>query len=289
MRLTHLASFFCCALLCGCPRASEPAAAPPPLQVHCVPAITEAMQKQVVVARRGGGRARRPRARRAADRGPAALARVQEGQRVERGAVLAEVDARQANDAAVQAQATLAAAEAGVQNARVSAERVGRLLEHGIAARQEVDDANARLLALKATADGARAALEVARRNVAFATVRSPLSGVVLRTLRAAGDLVDGTPATPVVEVGDPTALNLLASAAPAELVQLALGQRGTAHFQALPGKSYEVEVKTISPASTRSPAWARCASPSPVKTRSSPSGCPAKRGWRWASTRRRS
>lgn len=173
---------------------------------------------------------------------------VHEGERVERGALLAEVDTRQASDAALQAQAALTMAEAGVQNAKVSAERTGRLFEHGIAARQEVDDAEARLLSLRATAEGARAALEIANRNVSFAKVRAPLSGVVLRTLRAPGDLVDGTPATPIVEVGDPSKLDLLSSAAPAELIQLAAGQHGVANFEALPGRAWDVEVTTIAP-----------------------------------------
>ena len=78
--------------------------------------------------------------------------------------------------------------------------------------------------------------------------MRAPLSGVVLRTMRAPGDLVDGTPATPIVELGDPTKLNLLASAAPKELVQLALAQRGAVRFDALPGRTWDVEVKSISP-----------------------------------------
>lgn len=233
--------------LVGCKRpAEQPVVAL--LQVRCVKVATETLAQSVslrgVVEVAPGFHAM------VASQAPGRVTSllVQEGQRVEKGDVLAEIDARQVSDVALQAQAALAGAEAGVQNAKVSAERTNRLFERGIASRQEVDDANAKLLSLQAAADGARAAVEVAKRNIGFATVRAPLSGVVLRTLRAPGDLTDGTPATPIAEVGDPTRLNLLTHAAPDELVQLGLGQHGVVRFEALPGRTWELEVKSISP-----------------------------------------
>ena len=235
-------------IISGCRRNTEPVAPAPTLQVRCVTVASEPLARTVTlrgVVEVAPGHHALVAAQTA---GRITSLAVHEGQRVESGAVLAEVDARQASDAALQAQAALAVAEAGVQNAKISAERTGRLFEHGIAARQEVDDAEAKLQALRATVDGAKAALEVAKRNVSFATVRSPASGVVLRTLRAPGDLVDGTPATPIAEVGDPGKLDLLANAAPNELVQLVLAQKGVVHFEALPGRTWDVEVSSIAP-----------------------------------------
>jgi RND family efflux transporter MFP subunit len=162
--------------------------------------------------------------------------------------VLAEVDGRQARDAALQAKAAMAGAQAALVNATVTAERTSRLLEHGIAARQEVDDAQARLASARAAAAAAQSALDAADRNAAFATVRAPIAGVVLRTVRAPGDLLDGTPATPLLELGDPAFLNLLVSAVPRDLVELAVGQVGEARFEALPDKRYRVTVSTIAP-----------------------------------------
>lgn len=233
--------------LFGCQRAAEPAVVAP-LQVRCVEVTAQTFARSValrgVVEVAPGFHAMV--AAQTAGRLTSLL--VQEGQRVKKGEVLAEIDARQAADVALQAQAALAGAEAGVQNAKVSAERTTRLFERGIAARQEVDDANARLLTQQAAVAGAKAAAEVARRNVGFATVLAPLGGVVLRTLRAPGDLIDGTPATPIAEVGDPTRLNLLAHAAPEELVQLASGQHAVVRFEALPGRAWELEVRSIAP-----------------------------------------
>lgn len=236
------------AWISGCRRSPEAVTPEAPLAVRCVAVVSGPLARTVslrgVVEVAPGHHALVA----AQTAGRLTSLAVHEGQRVERGALLAEVDARQASDAALQAQAALSVAEAGVQNAKVSAERTTRLFEHGIASRQEVDDADARLLSLRASVEGARAALEVANRNVSFARVRAPLSGVVLRTLRAPGDLVDGTPATPIVEVGDPSKLDLLSSAAPAELIQLAAGQPGVARFEALPGRTWDVEVTSIAP-----------------------------------------
>lgn len=174
---------------------------------------------------------------------------VREGDPVRRGNAVATVDARPGQDAVTQTRAALAGARAAADSAAATASRTERLFAHGIAARQDVEDSTARVAAAHAQAVAAGTAYDAAARSLSFATVRAPLDGVVLRTLRAAGDLVDGTAATPVVEIGDPRALELLANAAPVDLVQLAPGQTGVARFSALPGRSFPVHVATIAPA----------------------------------------
>lgn len=235
-------------VLAGCPRAPEAPSEPPAVARRCVPVTAGPLTRSVLV--RGvveispGYHALVA----AQATGHVVTLLVHEGQAVERGQVLAEVDARQATDSASLARASLASAQAGYDNARVSAERAARLLDAGISSRQEVDDALARLHAAEAAVEGARSTVEVAQRAVSFATVRSPLPGVVLRTLRGPGDLVDGTPATPIVDVGDPAHIDLLVNVSPAELIELKLGQQGVARFDALPGRGWPVEVQTVAP-----------------------------------------
>jgi len=245
VRVLVLVLFVCSA----CRRTAEPAEpAPGPARVRCVVATTEKLARTVtlrglvevapahhaLVAAQVAGRLN--------------TLLVHEGERVKAGDVLAEVDGRQARDAALQAKAAMTGADAALVNATVTAERMTRLLEHGIAARQEVDDAQSRLAAARAMAATAKSAFDAADRTAAFATVRAPLSGVVLRTLRAPGDLLDGTPATPILELGDPAFLTLLSSAIPRDLIALAIGQKGEARFEALPDKAWKVAVSTIAP-----------------------------------------
>lgn len=175
-----------------------------------------------------------------------------EGDRVTAGQPVARIDDAPLVDQANEAAAAVTKAEAERRNAEATRTRVERVFEHGIAARQEVDDAVTRADTAKAAENEAQAAAKRARRQVERATVRSPLTGVVVRILRRSGELVDGTPATPVVEVADPERLELVSDVAAADLVRVARGARAAIHVPALPGASWTGTVAAVSPAVDR-------------------------------------
>ncbi|MEP6652314.1 MAG: efflux RND transporter periplasmic adaptor subunit [Myxococcales bacterium] len=177
---------------------------------------------------------------------------VREGDRVQRGQPLAHIDPAGLADQAQQAGAQLAKAQAETRLAGVSRTRVGRVFERGIAARQELDDAEARLATAQASEADARAASHIANRQLERATVRSPLAGVVLKLFRKSGELVDGTPTTPLVEVGDPSQLELVAPATAADLVQARPGQAAAIEVPALPSVHLRGAVAAVSPAVDR-------------------------------------
>src|SRR3569623_133372 len=97
--------------------------------------------------------------------------RVREGDVVKAGQLVARVDGGPLSDEANAARASMARAEAEVKNAEATAARVQRVFEHGIAARQEVDDAAARAAAARASRDEAQASLRRAERQVGRASV----------------------------------------------------------------------------------------------------------------------
>jgi multidrug efflux system membrane fusion protein len=138
---------------------------------------------------------------------------VQEGSAVRAGDVVATVESQPTRDAVIQAQAGVSQAQVAAQAADVTQRRTEQLAAHGVASRQEVEDATARTAGARSALTAARAALSLAQRNLGLATVRAPIDGVVLRLVRATGELVDGTPATPVAELADPRALEFVASA----------------------------------------------------------------------------
>jgi RND family efflux transporter MFP subunit len=177
---------------------------------------------------------------------------VREGDRVTRGQPLARIDEAALTDQAKQAAAQLAKARAESNLASVSRARIQRVFEHGIAARQELDDAEGRLATSRASESEATASNEIANRQLDRATVRSPLDGVVLRLFRKSGELVDGTPALPIVEVGDPSRLEIVASATAADLVQLRAGAAATVALPALPALRLVGTVSAVSPAVDR-------------------------------------
>ncbi len=177
---------------------------------------------------------------------------VHEGERVRAGQPLARIDAAPLSDEAKHATAQLEKASAERALAETSHARVQRVFDRGIAARQELDDAVTRVATARAIEAEASATLANARRQLGRAVVRSPLQGVVLRLIRRTGELVDGTPATPLLEVGDPSRLELLATAAASELVKVAANAKASVEFSALPGVQVDGTVSTVSPAVDR-------------------------------------
>jgi len=178
--------------------------------------------------------------------------RVREGDVVLAGQVVARVDAGSLSDEASAARASLARAEAEAKNAEATAARVQRVFERGIAARQEVEDAQARASAARASRDEAAATARRAERQVGRTSVTSPLAGTVVKVFRRPGELVDGTPATPVVEIADPSRLELVADTTAGDLVRTRIGQPATVTVAALPGVTWTGAVTAVSPAVDR-------------------------------------
>ena len=177
---------------------------------------------------------------------------VREGDAVAVGQPIARIDSAALVDEARAAEAAVARTRAELKNAVATSARVQRVFEHGIAARQEVDDATARADSASAAQNEAESAARRAQRQVERALVRSPLKGVVVRIFRRPGELVDGTPATPIVEVADPSRLELDADATASDLVLLRKGQLADLTVGALPSVAWTGTVAAVSPAVDR-------------------------------------
>ncbi len=236
------------ALAAGC-RHAEPEAPPAPRTVRCAPA--QARQVRDSVELRGTVAPLPDRDAQIAAQVAGRILRVlvREGDAVTAGQAVARIDAAPLTDEAEQAEAARAKVAAERRNADATKARTERVFEHGIAARQEVDDAVTRAEAARAAEGEATAAARRARRQVDRAVLRSPLAGVVVRVMRRPGELVDGTPATPVLEVADPTRLEIVADATAGDLVRVAKGQPAAVTVAVLPGTTWDAVVAAVSPA----------------------------------------
>lgn len=153
---------------------------------------------------------------------------VREGDVVEAGALLAEIEPGPASDARAAARAHLAEAETLVATQREAREHLAHLVDRGIAPRAQLEEADGHLAALEQAAAAARAASSEAARGVSRTHVTSPIAGTVLRLVRRPGETVDGTPATPIVEIADVRTLEVVASVAARDLLVITRDQ--TAH-----------------------------------------------------------
>jgi RND family efflux transporter MFP subunit len=159
---------------------------------------------------------------------------VHEGQRVKSGDVVASVDDLASRDAVRQAEAALAQARAAELNANATLERTQALVNRGIAARQELDDASAKAETEKQSAVSGAAALALARRTLGRVQVRAAFGGVVTRVWRGAGALVDGTAATPIAQVAASTGAEFVADVTERDLARITSGR--PAFVQLVPG-----------------------------------------------------
>ncbi len=150
---------------------------------------------------------------------------VKEGDRIAAGDVVASIDDAATRDASRQTDAALAQARAADINAQTTLERTRALVARGIAARQELEDATAKAEAAKQGVAAAAAGSDLARRTLGKVQVRSGLAGVVTKVFRGPGALVDGSAATPVLQLAGTGGAELVADVTQRELLLLAEGQ----------------------------------------------------------------
>ncbi len=175
--------------------------------------------------------------------------KVAEGDPVRPGQTLAQIDPRPLEDQRRAAAAALAQARTALENAELNERRTERLLERGIAAGKELEDARAQRAAAAASVEQSRAALDTAQRQLARARIRSPIAGQVVKRFVGVGEQVDGTAAQPVVEVANVEHVELAAQVPADQLGRVREGQSAEIVSDASAGRSFPGRVIAIAPA----------------------------------------
>ncbi len=116
--------------------------------------------------------------------------RVDVGDHVRRGELLAVLDPGDLQAQAGAAQAQLIAAEAQLQRARADQARLAALGREQLVSRSTVDAQNAAAAAAQGQANAARASLVVARNQAAYTQLRAPRDGVISTRQAEAGQVV---------------------------------------------------------------------------------------------------
>ena len=123
-----------------------------------------------------------------------------EGDDVQAGQVLFKLDPRPFEAALRQAEGMLARDEAQAQNAQRDAERYKALVEKDYVTKSQADQAQATAVAMQATLQSDKAAMDNARLNLNYTTIRAPISGRTGRLLVRRGNLVKAN-ADPLVVI----------------------------------------------------------------------------------------
>jgi HlyD family secretion protein len=201
------------------------------------------------------------------------------GDRVKEGQVLAELDKEQLEAAVREAKANLLSAEAAWERCKIEAEgpdlpflksaleRARKLYTDGLIAPSLLEDADkayqmglnkqtaakSQAAVSKAEVEKARAALERYESDLRYATITSPMDGLVLSRDVEVGDavssiLVLGSQATLVMTLGDVSEVYVLGKVDEADIGRVYMGQRARIVVESFKDKSFGGKVTKISP-----------------------------------------
>jgi membrane fusion protein, multidrug efflux system len=124
-----------------------------------------------------------------------------EGDEVKKGQVLFQLDPRPYRAAFEQASALLARDRAQAANAAQEAKRYESLVEKEFVTSQQYEQARTNAASAQATLAGSQAAVDQARLNLQYATIRAPISGRTGSLLIREGNLVRANSTEPLVKI----------------------------------------------------------------------------------------
>lgn len=124
-----------------------------------------------------------------------------EGQTVAKGDPLFHIDPRPFQARLREAEANLARDRANLEKAQGDFQRYQSLSGKGFSSQQKFEEARAAVNGLSATIRAGQAAVDIAKLNLEFATVRAPINGRTGSVLVQAGNLVKADDSQPLVVI----------------------------------------------------------------------------------------
>lgn len=116
---------------------------------------------------------------------------VPEGSRIAAGQAILSLDARQEEAEVAQARASLRGTEADHERARTDFARVEALFKEKIASDKQFEESRSMLKVTESRVDQARAMLAMAEVRLEYRTLRSPIDGIFLKTVKSVGEAVE--------------------------------------------------------------------------------------------------
>jgi RND family efflux transporter MFP subunit len=168
---------------------------------------------------------------------------VEPGQRITKGAVVAELDCADTRIAAQRAQAALESSEARLQLAQHQLQRSTELAAKNFISHEALDTRKTELAVTAADVKLNAAAHAAAKREVGKCTLRSPYPAIVEARLAQVGELA--SPGTPIVQLWDTSRLQLTAQVQAGDAGRLAEAKP----VFVTQGREYTVTLLRVSPA----------------------------------------
>jgi len=189
------------ALTTGCTGEAQPQSRPAASSAAVPVTVAEVVEKEmpVEIGVIGTAEAYSSVAVRSQITGELTSVNFRQGDDVKAGQVLFTLDQRPLEALLHQAEANLARDSAQAANAKASADRYQDLAQRGLATKEQIGQTGATSAALEATVAADRAAVENAKVQLQYATIRAPIAGRTGSLMVTAGNLVRANDQTPMV------------------------------------------------------------------------------------------
>jgi RND family efflux transporter MFP subunit len=169
---------------------------------------------------------------------------VRMGMRLERGALIAEIDPSDYQLQVEEAAAALRSAEAGARNAEASFERVRGLYENTNASLTDYDTARAAAESSRANVESVRKRLELARQQLSYTRLEAPVAGAIAEVKVEVNENVRA--GQEVVRLAAEAGYEVVVAVPESLIAEIRHGQSAQVRFDALPGRELEATVTEV-------------------------------------------
>ena len=173
---------------------------------------------------------------------------VREGDTVKAGQVLAELETESIRLQLKQAEAGLAVAEAGYNDALKNKERMDRLIKEKAVSEQQAEKVTLAFDAARAQREQAQAGLNLAKYALSISIMRAPFSGVIAAKNAEVGDVINPmmggySGASGVLTLMDFAKVKIAVDVAENDALRLKRGQTVLLRVPSFPGREFPGEV----------------------------------------------
>jgi RND family efflux transporter MFP subunit len=222
--------------------------------------LTSPAQANAILTASGYVVARRKAAVASKGTGTLVFLGVEEGDKVKKGQIIARLDDSDVRAALQRSRENLRMAEADLNDAKLSAERLKILLKEGMVAQAEYDTAEARYKRVVASIDAARFAVREAEVAVENMRIVAPFDGTVLKKNADVGEIVAplagaASSKAAVVTIADMSSLEVEADVSEANITRVSPEQECEITLDAYPQQRYPGLVTKIVPTADRAKA----------------------------------
>jgi membrane fusion protein (multidrug efflux system) len=175
------------------------------------------------------------------------LVRVDEGQKVKKGEVLAEIDERDYQNTLKQISGEQSAVAARLKDSEKNFGRLVKLYQTGAVSQQQYDAASAGFSDLKAKADAVQAQVSQASLNLEETKIRAPFDGVVAKRSVEIGQLA--SPGVPLFGLVSSESRWVIANLKETEIENVKVGAVVDIDVDAVSKRSFKGHVESISSA----------------------------------------